>query len=233
MGFSHRGTSALLATVALLAAAPAHAQSVVVDDGTFSLTLQGRPAGTESFTIRRAGLGDDATIIAHGVVQLDLAEGRRELRPMLQAIPPEGVATGYQLKISGLESTQVNMTLAGRRYVSVLRSERGEEEREFLAREGTRVLEPWVAHHYWFLRDVREGERVWIIEPRDRRQRELRVTGVLDDAVTVAGSRVPARRVTLEVDGEARRAWFDAQGHVLRLEIPERDYAAQRQDLPG
>jgi hypothetical protein len=49
----------------------------------------------------------------------------------------------------------------------------------------------------------------------------------------VAGSRVPARRVTLEVDGEARRAWFDAQGHVLRLEIPERDYAAQRQDLPG
>jgi len=213
--------------------APASAQSVVVDEGTFSIRVQDRDAGSETFTIRRAGLGSDATMIAHGVVQIDLDDGRRELRPMLQALPPSGVATGYQLKISGAESTQLNMTLAGRRYVSILRSERGEEEREFLARDETRVLDSWVAHHYYFLRTAREGDQAWVIEPRTRRQYRLTVTGVVDEAVTVAGTRVPARRVALEVSGEVRRAWYDDQGRLLRLEIPELGYVAQRQDLAG
>ena len=217
----------------LLSSAPATGQSVVVDEGSFIVSLDGEEAGSETFTIRRAGFGSDATIIAHGVIEIDLDDGRRELRPMLQALPPEGVTTGYQLKISGVESTQLNMTLAGRRYVSVLRSERGEEEREFLARETTRVVDAWVAHHYYFLRNLGEGERTWIIEPRARRQVELTVTAITDDAVTIAGNRIPARRMTLEGSGDTRHLWFDGQGRVLRLEIPGLGYVAQREDLAG
>jgi hypothetical protein len=204
-----------------------------VDQGTFALTIGGREAGSEEFTIRRAGLGDDATIIAHAVVDLSLDDGRRELRPMLQAVPPEGVATGYQLKISGTETTQLNMTLAGRRYVSILHSERGEEEREFLARPETRVVEAWVAHQYYFLRGLHDGETAWIIEPRTRKQLRLSVTGEDQEEVTVAGSRVQARKLTLSGDDEVRRVWFDDQGRVLRVEIPSLGYEAQRQDLAG
>ncbi len=232
---THAPGSALLG-LSLLAAAlapAAAAQSVVVDEGSFAITLQGREVGTETFAVRRSGLGDEATFIAHGVVELDLDEGRRELRPMLQTVPPVGVATGYQLKVAGTETAELNMTLAGRRYVSLLRSERGEEEREFLARDDTRVLDRWVAHQYYFVRDLREGESTWIIEPGSRRQYELRATASVEETVTVAGSSIPARRLTLQGGDAERVVWFDDQGRVLRVEIPARSYRAVRDDLPG
>lgn len=222
-----------LLLLALLLPGSTTAQSVVVDQGTFSISLGGRRAGSETFTIRRAGLGSDATIIAHAVIQIDLEDGERELRPMLQTLPTEGAAVGYQLKISGTETTQLNMSLAGRRYVSVLRSERGEEEREFLARDQTRIVDAWVAHHYYFLRNLSQGERTWVIEPRTRKQFELTATASVDDPITVAGRRVPARRVTLEAGDDVRQVWFDDQGRVLRLEIPSLGYVAQREDLAG
>lgn len=218
---------------AALLASPAAAQSVVVDEGSFVVTVQDREAGTETFAVRRSGLGDEATFIAHGVVLLDLEEGRRELRPMLQTVPPAGVATGYQLKMAGTEVAELNMTLAGRRYVSLLRSERGEEEREFLARDDTRVLDRWVAHQYYFVRDLREGESTWVIEPGSRRQYELRATASVDETTTVAGSAVEARRVTLRGGDMERHVWFDDQGRVLRVEVPALGYRAQREDLPG
>ena len=56
----------LLATAMPLAVG---AQSVVVDEGTFAVTIAGQSAGSESFTIRRAGVGSDAVVVANAVVR--------------------------------------------------------------------------------------------------------------------------------------------------------------------
>lgn len=223
----------LLSTATVLGTSPASAQSVVLDEGTFRLWVDGTQAGTEEFTIRRAGMGADATIIAHAVVSLSIPDGARELRPVLEVMPDDGSASGYQLKISGSETTELSVNLAGRRYVSMLRSDVGEEEREFLARPRTRIIEPWVAHQYYFLRDAAAGQQLPVIEPRSRRQVQLTVGSLVDETIRIGSNDVPARKVTFQAGAEERIVWFDRQGRVLRVDVPALGYRAQREDLVG
>lgn len=223
----------LLAAAWTVAAAPAAAQTVVVDQGTFTLTVAGRSAGTETFAIRRSGLGNEGTILAHGVVTLTLDGNESEVRPVLVAIPTDGSTTEYEVKVSGADEMEGRLVLAGNRYVSRFRSAAGEEEREFLARPGTRVLDVMVAHQYYFLRGVREGTVASIVEPRTRRAIDLVASAWENEVIQLGPNRVPARRVTFGVGADARTVWYDSQGRVLRVAIPALNYVAQRQDVVG
>jgi hypothetical protein len=218
---------------AMTAPLPLHAQSVVVDEGTFTVTVNGRDAGTETFAIRRSGLGNEGTVLAHGVVTLSLEGGRQEVRPILEAIPTNGTTTRYQVTVSGAEELQASLALAGNRYVSEFRSPAGEEEREFLARPATHVLDVMVAHQYYFMRGVLEGSRATVIEPRTRRSISLEASGWEDDEISLGRNRVPARRVTFGVGDDARTVWYDGQGRVLRVAVPSLGYVAEREDLVG
>jgi len=226
---------AALASSSLLLMAPLSVtgQSVVVDEGTFSVQLSGVQAGTEEFTIRRAGIGEEATMIAQAVIHLDLGDGTMELRPLLRTLLPDGNVSDYQLKISGVKSAELSLWIDGRRYAARFRTVEGEEEREFLARPGTHLLEEGVAHHYYFLKDVRDGSRTPVLEPRTRRQLQLLASAPGEDEIRVGATRVKARRVTFGAGEDVRTVWFDPQGRVLRVEIPALGYVALRQDLVG
>lgn len=223
----------VVALSALAHPGPGAAQSVVVDEGTFAVTLGGAPAGTEQFTIRRAGVGDDAIVIANAVIRLDRGAGPTELRPLLEVTPLDDASVNYQLKVSGSEASELSVRAAGRRYVARIRTDAGEEEREFLARPGTRIVEEGVAHQYYFLRGVREGSSTPVIEPRTRRQLQLTASAAAEEELQLGPSRVQARKLTLSAGQDVRVIWFDAQGRVLRVEIPALGYVAQRQDLVG
>ena len=188
------------------------AQSAVVDQGTFSVSVSGEVIGREEFSIRRAGLGRSAAYIASGAVTLLLDGESQELRPLLSAHAPEGATDGYQLKVTGMDASEIVINLVGPRFVSSFRSAAGEEEREFSARTHTRIVEQFVAHHYYFLANVSEGT-----------QEELRL----------GQNRVEARRVVFQDGDHERIVWFDRQGRVLRVEIPGLEYVAERQDLVG
>lgn len=224
---------AVTVATATLYALPLAGQSMLVDEGTFAVRLHGQDAGTEEFTIRRTGMGNDAVMIANAVVQLDTPEGPLELRPLLEAMVPEGAASSYQIKVSGAETAELSLALAGRRYLSRIRTDAGEEEREFLARPGTRIVEESVAHQYYFLRDVREGTRVPVIEPRTRRQIQLTASAAIEEEIRLGATRVQARRVSFSAGDDERVVWYDRQGRVLRVEIPARAYVAERTDLVG
>ena len=217
------------------AALPAslRAQSVLVDEGTFALTLGGKPAGTETFQIRRSGLGSDAIAIAQGHVTLEESGKTIELTPILEAGLPDGEATSYHLKATGAETSELSLKLAGRRYVSLIRSNQGEEEREFLARPETHILEKDVAHQYYFLHNVREGTSTPVIEPRTRRQLQLVASVWTDEELRLGPNVVQARKVTFGAGDDARTVWYDRQGRVLKVEIPSLGYVAERQDLVG
>lgn len=212
----------------------AKAQGIVVDQGEFTVVVNGEVVGTETFVIRRAGFGRDDAIFANGVATTRVNGTAREIRPLLRAVPPEGTAESYQVTVVGSEALDARLARSGRRYVATIRSESGAEDREFQARTDTRVLELGVAHHYYFLRDVRVGDTIHVIEPRSRRQVTLSVVSRDDQSLVLGPNSVPSRRVELSSeDGDDRVVWFDRQGRVLRVEVPALGYAAERTDLVG
>jgi Domain of unknown function (DUF6134) len=222
-----------LALACVLIPTPGRAQSVVVDEGTFALTIAGKPAGTETFQIRRAGMGTAAIAIAQGQVQLDGPDGHVELSPILEDSLASGVAASYHLKVTGGKLSELSLKRAGRRYLSLIRSSAGEEQREFLARPGTHILEEDVAHQYYFLRDAAPGSSTPIIEPRTRREFELTASAPTDEELHLGPNVVQARKVTFTDGSDVRTVWYDRQGRVLRVEIPARGYVAERKDLVG
>lgn len=221
--------------VALSVSAPAlplAAQGVVVDQGQFAVTLGGRAAGMEDFVIRRASGREDA-IFANGTARLDAAGGRQEIRSLLQAAPPDGTAVGYQVSVTGADAMELRLQRSGRRYVASIRSSIGDEDREFQALADTRIVERGLAHHYYFLRDVREGRAAHVLEPRSRRQVELVAGARSDEEIRVGANVVEARRVEFAAGDDRRIVWYDRQGRVLRVEIPAEGYVAVRSDIVG
>ena len=217
------------------AAAPLSAQGVVVDQGRFSVTLQGRAAGGEEFSIRRAGFGRDDYLYANSVIRLRHDGGEQEIRTLLRAAPPDGVTEEYQATVTGPEPMELGLTRdrGGRRYRVLIRSQQGEENRELPARPNTRTLDLVAAHHYYFLRDLREGSAVHVVEPRGRRQLTLEVGAWAEVEVQLETGAVTARHVVLSSGEDRRLVWFDRLGRVIRVEIPASGYVAERTDLVG
>ena len=226
-----RNAGLTLLTLASLSS-PAAAQSVV-DQGTFSIEIDGSVVGTEEFKIRRVGFNRSAIFIADGVVALGDESGSQEIRHLLRVSGSAGAAEAYELTLSGAEPLEITMNLARPRFVSRFESPEGQEEREFRAREETRIIEVMVAHHYYFVRDLQEGESAPIIVPRDRREGTFSTGSIVEEELRLGRNRVAARRVSFMDDASEHRVWFDRQGRVLRVEIPDLGYVATRTDLVG
>lgn len=212
----------------------AAAQSAPVDEGMFEVSFDGEAAGSEEFSIRRAGTGSEAQTIATAEVTLDVPEGRLDLRPALQAAGGEMAVAAYQIKISGHVQEEITLTLGDGRFLTRVRSERGERERELRAPPGTILLDANVAHQYYFVtnRFPTGGGTVPVIVPRQGEQFEMRVTDLGQDPITVAGSSVQARHLRLEGAGSTTEVWADDQGRILRVERPDSGYSAVRSALP-
>jgi hypothetical protein len=239
----HASKGGLFVVVTLLAAllAPRSvmAQGVVVDQGTFAVTLEGRLAGTEEFTIRRAGLNRDDALFATGTVTLRRSGGEQQLRTLLRATPVDGLPKCqgtqpcYQVDVEGPDAMSVLLGLSGRRYVARIVNAAGEEIREFPAAPDTRILEVDVAHLYYFLKDVQEGVVSPVLGPRDRMRANLRAGSWTQEQIQLGPNIVQARRVEFSSGEDRRVVWFDRLGRVLRVSVPAKSYLAERTDLVG
>lgn len=225
----------LLTAAGSLLAAPAWGQSVAMDEGTFTITIDGRPAGTETFAIRRIGMGAEARVIAQGQVRVTLPGGLLSMEPILEASETLSLA-GYQNKVSG--TREEIFTLAGtsdRRFQGRTVSPEGEQVQEYRAASGTILLEDMVAHHYFMLGTRLDGTSgtVPVIVPGQGRQLQLQYTVTENETLQLGGASVEARKVRVEVGGQGRDVWFDVQGRVLMVVDPGTSYRAERTSRPG
>lgn len=217
----------------------ARAQGVVVDQGTFSVSISGRQVGTEEFTIRRAGLNQEDALFATATVQFGRDGENGQVRLLLRATPTEGVpkCAGaepcYQIDVTGSNALSLRLGLSGRRYVARIIDSAGEEIREFPAAPGTRILETDVAHLYYFLRDVPGGSDAPTLSPRDRARATFVASAPVDEQIQLGPNVVQARRVVFLAGDDRRIVWFDRLGRVLRVSVPARGYVAERTDLVG
>lgn len=224
--------SLALALVALsMTAAAGAAQTVILDEGTFRLSVRGTPVGTETFTLRRSGEGDGATTVAQGRIVLDSGQ---QTRSLLQFEGPDLRPTAYQIEVTGPEKQSITGQAAGNRFRATIMSTAGEQMREYLTSEGAVVLDEGVAHQHYFLMSVTGGNgRLAVIVPRQSRQVPATISTVATESITVDGQTTQARRVRVEPQGlPLRIIWVDAQNRILRFSIPDESYLAERASLP-
>jgi hypothetical protein len=225
---SIRKAVSLLPALALACSVHAAAAQTVIDQGTFRISLAGREVGRDSFNILRNGAGDDARILAQGWVELE----RQRIASIVETTGSFGL-TRYQASLSGAESAEIMAQVTGRRLELTVRSPAGEQMREARAPAGAVLLEENVAHQYWFVAALaREGASIPVIVPRGAAG-TLQVVSLASETVTIGGEPVAATRAGLSANGVERRLWFDAQGRVLRLDIPSLGFVAERLRAPA
>ena len=222
-------------TAALISGSAAHAQTTTLDEGSFRISIGGKEVGTETFSIRQNGTGDGAVIIAIGRVVLDAERGPQELSSELQVGGRTFRPAAYEVRVQGAESGRITGRVVGSRFSAQIVSPAGESMREYLAGEGAVLADEGVAHHYYFVarRADAGATRVPVIIPRQSRQVSAQVAIGGTEKVTVGGTSLDARRMSVTpAGGQQRLVWIDAQGRVLRLEIPASGFTATRDEPP-
>jgi hypothetical protein len=212
------------------------AQTVTLDEGTFRLTVSGQEVGSETFSVRQTGTGENAVIVANGRVALDSERGGQELSASLEVAGAALRPAAYQVNVQGGESQKIAGRVVGGRFTARIVSPAGEMMREYLASDGAVLIDEGVAHHYYFLARRLDNEstmRIAVIVPRLSKQLTAEVTARGSEPIEIAGKSTQARHLVVTIPGSPERhVWTDAAGRVLRLEIPGRNYLAQRTSLP-
>jgi hypothetical protein len=213
-------------------AQPVAAQTVKLDEGTFRVLVSGREVGMETFSIRQTGSGASAVIISQGRVVVDAApEVTANVRVDGDALRP----VAYDVELRGADARRIRAAVTGNRASARTVSPAGETMKEYLVSDGAVLVDEGVAHHYYFIarRAPAGSTTVPIINPRENRQVQSTVTMHGEENVSVAGTSVRARKLTVEpAGGDTRSVWIDSEGRVLRVEIPARNYVAVRTTLP-
>lgn len=209
-------------------------QNVSVDEGAFRLTVNGEFVGREEFSIRRVGMGEEARLILRGTIEMNLPEGRLSLTPAMEAAGGDMAVTAYQLKVAGARASEIYVSRSGRRYLAKVISSRGEEVREFRAGPGSILLDRDVAHqHHLLLPFLNDPDAVslTVLEPEAGQQLRMTLSFVGDEEVRVGTEMIQGRHYRLVGGENSRDIWFDNQGRVLRVAVPQRGYLAERESL--
>jgi len=209
-------------------------QNVLVDEGSFRLTVNGEIVGREEFSIRRVGRGEEARLILRGAIEMDLPSGRRALTPALEATGGNMAVTAYQLKVTGAKNSEIYVSRSGQRYLAKVISSQGEEVREFRAGPGSVLIDRDVAHqHHLLLPFLNGGSDVslTLLEPEAGQQVRMTLSFQGDEEVRVGTELVQGRHYRLSGGEATRDVWFDGQGRILRVAVPQRGYLAERESL--
>lgn len=218
-----------LALTALLAAAHGSAQTSVIDEGSFRISVRGSIIGTETFTIRRSGSDANVTTIAQGRVILSTGE---ETRTVIQLRGDMLRPTAYQIETAGDQRQSITGRAAGNRFRATTVSAAGEQMREYLVDDDGVVLHDGIAHHHYFIANAGAGS-VPVIVPQQNRQLTATVEEHGPETIQVAGQQVEARRFSVEIPGlDTRSVWVDDRNRVLRIRIPDQGLSVERSALP-
>lgn len=218
--------------LALLLPTPeATAQTAVVDQGTFEISIRGSEIGAENFTIRRSGSGQNAATVAQGRVVLDTGE---QIRTVIEVRGRELRPAAYQIEVSGDDRQSIRGRAAGSRFRATVVSGAGEQMREYITDARAVILDNGMAHHHYFVAvGLDDSGSLPVIVPRQSRQVTARVQDHGSETIRIGGREVTARRLSIDLTGlDDRSVWVDSRNRVLQLRIPQQDLVAVRTELP-
>ena len=213
----------------------ASAQIAILDRGQFEVAIGGQDVGTETFTIRQVGTGEDTRVIAAGQIRTTSSSGPLTMDILIEVTGPEWIPSAYQNKVGGAEAQQIGFELRGARFESRVTSELGEQVKEYRALPATAIVERGVAHHFHFLgpRASAAPVAVPIIVPRDGLQFEAEVAAAGTRDVRIGGEMISARHYRVGAGTMQWEVWYDDAGRVLQVVENATGYSATRMARPG
>ena len=223
--------AALLLFVLTAAALPA--QVTILDEGTFTHSVNGVRVGREDFSIRAGRGGAPGAVF---VAQANVLAGEHRRTVVLNA---DSLGGPVRVQLETREATAVTGSVVGERqrtlWLARILTERRETAREFRLPASAFVAEPGIVHQLWFVLRFGQGRPVVLLIPSVPRLDSVVVEAIGPDSVTVAGSALAAQHWRIRpLDGGPPlwELWTDASGRILRARHPASGLEALRDDPP-
>lgn len=225
-------TLAATLCAALAPGVSAHAQIVLIDEGTFSLVFGEERVGREDFSIRTVPGSGGAAFVAQGNVLLGDSRTSVSLNADSAGLPQR-----YRLETRTGETIEETIAGESRRALWMGRALHpgGESAREFRLPPLTIAVEEGVVHHLWFVVRQGPGATPWLLSPRTLALRQVRVEDAGPDRVALGLREFVTRRWTIRaVDAPPilYEVWTDLQGRMLKVRIPAEQLEAIRDEPP-
>jgi hypothetical protein len=223
-----------LVALLLLSATPSPlaAQALVLDEGTFSLFMNGERIGREDFSLR-AARGSGGGFIGQG----NLLNGEQR-RTVVLTVDSAGAPLRFQLDTR--EQGKVIASVAGQleRQVWSARIVRAgvESARESRLAPDTFIAEMGVIHQLWFVMRFGEGRPVTLLSPSGPTQVRVVLEEQAPDRVALGLREFVARRWVLRrlEDGIVLwELWTDPAGRLLKAANRVSALEALRDDPPA
>lgn len=222
-------TLTLVALAGLVAGARLSAQVATLDEGSFTITVNGDRVGREDFRIRSTPGSNGPEIVATA----NVSYANRRVLPQMRA-DSAGVPVRYVVEVKDGPAVDERVdALVGRGRVSAkVKNSRGESANEFVVSPGALVIDDDVFHQYYFLTRRSPGP-VSVIVPRRNTQVVMQLASSGSEQISIGGTAIEGRHFTITDPGGANReVWADAAGRLLKVAIPSRGIVALRDDPP-
>lgn len=208
------------------------AQALVLDEGTFSLFMNGERIGREDFSLR-AARGTGGGFIGQG----NLLNGEQR-RTVVLTVDSAGAPLRFQLDTR--EDGKVIASVAGQqdRQIWASRIVRAgvESAREFRLPRDTFIAELGVIHQLWFVLRLGEGRPITLLSPSGPSQVRVMLEEQAPDRVPLGLRELVARRWVLRrlEDGVVLwELWTDPAGRLLKAANRVSSLEALRDDPPA
>jgi len=224
-------TLTLVVAAGVLYSSQLFAQVATLDEGSFTISVNGDRVGREDFRIRSTPGSNGPELVATASVSY----ANRRVLPQMQA-DSAGVPVRYvvEVKDGPAVNERVDGVVGRGRASAKVKNSRGESANEFVVSQGALVIDDDVFHQYYFItRRAQPTGSVSVIVPRRNTQVTMRVADAGTEKLTIGGSAIDARHFTIADPGGAdREIWADASGRLLKVAIPSRGLVALRDDPP-
>jgi len=210
--------------------APLSGQVATLDEGSFTITVNGERVGREDFRIRST----PGTTGPEVVATANVSYSNRRVLPQMRA-DSAGVPSRYVVEVKdGQADERVDGSVFRGRVSARVKNSRGESANEFVVSQGALLIDDDVFHQYYFItRRQSPVGPVQVIVPRRNTQVTMRVADAGTEKLAIGGTTLDARRYTIADPGGAdREVWADAAGRLLKVAIPSRGVVALRDDPP-
>jgi hypothetical protein len=206
----------------------------VDDRGVFVISQQGRPIGTETFTIKssRHRVEAEAKIELH--VEQDGKTYSFETTPKL-VMDEKLQPVTYSWSQKGAQSSELSVDFRSTPAKIHYRTIKGEaDDREFDLPKDVVILDDNVIHHYQLVveryRQTHGGKQTFhAFIPQEALPGSLNVEEVGKEQVDIGGERRTLRHLVVTTDLARIDLWADGQDHVQRVSIPVAGIEAVRE----